>query len=86
MNQRIETYGLTRHGMNGKCGLATDFHPAFDTDGRASRSQSRYTVLLDSGKAFKAKICNVRAEVALADSVRPKAKGKGKKGRGKGGK
>ena len=40
---------------------------------------SRYTVHLDSGETYKVKSGNVRAERAG-----PKAKGKGKKGRGKG--
>ena len=44
--------------MNGKCGVATDFHPMGGPD---SPSTWRYTVQLDSGEAFKLKLANVRA-------------------------
>ena len=59
MDQRVEIHGTSRTDMNGKCGVATDFHPM---GGQHDRSQDRYTVRLDSGEAFKVKPANVRAE------------------------
>jgi len=56
MDQRVEIHGTSRTDMNGKCGVATDFH-SFPAD----RSQDRYVVRLDSGEAFKVKLENVRA-------------------------
>ena len=70
MDKRVEIHGTSRADMNGKCGVATDFHYY---DYREDRSKSRYTVQLDSGEAFKVKPASVRAE---------RKKGKGKKGRG----
>ena len=54
MDKRVEIHGTSRADMNGKRGVATDFHA--DT--------WRYTVHLDSGVAFKVKRANVRAEGA----------------------
>ena len=87
MDHRIEIHGTTRHDMNGKRGIATDFSPSFvNADGDVALSQSRYVVTLDSGERFRVRVEQVRAEPAgAADGARPKAKGKGKKGRGKGG-
>ena len=89
MGQRVEVYGTSRHDMNGKRGLATDFHAI---GGFNDRSHDRYTVLLDTGETFKIRPANVMAERAeeqagaVSGGVRPpKGKGKGKKGRGKGG-
>ena len=82
MGKRVEIHGTSRADMNGKRGVATDFH--WDED----RSKRRYTVRLDSGEAFKLKPANVRAEgVGGASGGRKekgkgKGKGKGKKGRG----
>ena len=77
MDKRGEIHGTSRADMNGKCGVATDFHWYEDT------SKWRYTVQLDSGEAFKLKPANVRAEGTGGASVAGKAKkGKGKKGRG----
>ena len=45
-----------RPEINGKHGVATDFHWHED------ESKPRYTVQLDSGEAFKLKPSNVRAE------------------------
>ena len=72
--------------MNGKRGVATDFHPMDPND----PTTWRYTVQLDSGEAFKLKTANVRAEGAGGGSGgggaggggKAKGKGKGKKGRG----
>ena len=58
MDKRVEIHGTSRADMNGKRGVATDFH--CDKD----RSKWRYTVRLDSGEAFKLKPANVRAEGA----------------------
>ena len=70
MDQRVEA--------NGQHGVATDFH-CFPGD----RSRDRYSVLLDSGETYKFRPAGVRAErVGAAGGARPKAKGKGKKGRG----
>ena len=78
MDKRVEIHGTSRADMNGKRGVATDFH--FDPD----ESKDRYTVQLDSGEAFKLKPANVRAEGAGgggAGAGAGKAKGKGKKGK-----
>ena len=58
MDKRVEIHGTSRADMNGKRGVATDFH--YDKD----ISKWRYTVQLDSGEAPKAKLANVRAERA----------------------
>ena len=77
MDKRVEIHGTTRADINGKCGVATDFHWYED------QSKWRYTVQLDSGEAFKLKPANVRAEGTGGASGAGKAKkGKGKKGRG----
>ena len=76
MDKRVEIHGTSRADLNGKCGVATDFHP-MDLD---DRSTWRYTVQLDSGEAFKLKPANVRAE-GTGGAGKGK-KGKGKKGRG----
>ena len=77
MDKRVKIYGASRADMNGKRGVATDFHP-MDSD---DTTTWRYTVKLDGGEAFKVKPANVRAEGAGGAG---KAKGRGKKGRGKG--
>ena len=67
--------------MNGKRGVATDFHPLGGAQG--DQTTWRYTVQLDSGGAFKLKPANLRAEGGGASSDgKAKRKGKGKKGRG----
>ena len=73
MDKRVEIHGTSRADMNGKRGVATDFHWYEDDVGKW-----RYTVKLDGGEAFKVKPANVRAEGAGGAG---KAKGKGKKGR-----
>ena len=72
MDKRVEIHGTSRADMNGKRGIATDFH------------HDRYTVQLDGGEAFKLKPTNVRAEGTGDASGTGKGKnGKGtKKGRG----
>ena len=83
MDKRVEIHGTSRADLNGKCGVATDFHIV----GLDDTTIWRYTVELDGGEAFKLKPTNVRAEGAGggggggggADAG--KAKGKGKKGR-----
>ena len=73
MDKRVEIHGTSRADMNGKRGVATDFH--FDPD----KSKARYTVQLDSGGAFKLKLTNVRAERTDAGMGPGKLTGKGKK-------
>ena len=76
MDKRVEIHGTSRADMNGKRGVATDFHWYED------QSKRRYTVQLDSGEAFKLKPANVRAEGTGGASGAGKGKkGKGKKGR-----
>ena len=62
MDKRVEIHGTSRADMNGKRGVATDFHPFYAPDGGVIRESSRYTVQLDSGEAFKLKRANVRAK------------------------
>ena len=76
MDKRVEIHGTGRADINGKRGVATDFHWYED------ESKWRYTVQLDSGEAFKLKPTNVRAEGTGGASGAGKGKkGKGKKGR-----
>ena len=82
MDKRVEIHGTSHADMNGKRGVATDFHWHED------KSKWRYTVKLDGGEAFKLKWASVRAEGAVGGSGgggagTGKAKGKGKKGRKK---
>ena len=86
MDKRVEIHGTSRADLNGKRGVATDFHFLADD------TTWRYTVKLDGGEAFKLKRANVRAERAgggsggaegaRAGKVKGKGKGKGKKGKG----
>ena len=78
MDKRVEIHGTSRADMNGKRGVATDFHPMGGL--QSDRATWRYTVQLDSGEAFKLKPANVRAE-GTGGAGKAK-KGKGKKGRG----
>ena len=81
MDKRVEIHGTSRADMNGKRGVATDFHPMNLGD----RTTWRYTVKLDGGEAFKVKPANVRAEGAGGGAGKAKkGKGKGKKARGGG--
>ena len=81
MDKRVEVHGAGRADMNGKCGVATDFHCY-----QADRTKDRYTVQLDSGEAFKVRLASVRAEGAGGgggtSAGKAKGKGKGKKVRG----
>ena len=77
MDKRVEIHGTSRADINGKRGVATDFHYY-----RGDESKWRYTVQLDSGEAFKVKPANLRAEGAKGGGAGGgKAKGKGKKGK-----
>ena len=84
MDKRVELHDTSRADMNGKRGVATDFHPI---GGLSDRTKDRYTVKLDGGEAFKVKPANVRAEGAGGGdgggggAGAGKAKGEGKKGR-----
>ena len=74
MDKRVEIHGTSRADMNGKRGVATDFHWYED-----DKSKCRYTVQLDSGEAFKVKPVNVRAETGSDSASGGKG---GKKARG----
>ena len=82
MDKRVEIHGTGRADLNGKRGVATDFHPM---GGFHDRTKDRYTVKLDGGEAFKVKPANVRAEGGGGGggggTGSSKAKGKEKKGR-----
>ena len=54
MDKRVEIHGTSRVDINGKRGVATDFHY-----NREDESKWRYTVQLDSGEAFKLKLANL---------------------------
>ena len=75
MDKRVEVHGTSRGDINGKRGVATDFHSIPDD----TPNDRRYTVQLDGGEAFKVKLANVRAESTDDAS----GAGKGKKGKGK---
>ena len=81
MDKRVEIHGTSRTDMNGKRGVAIDFHPMDLQD----PTTWRYTVQLDSSVAFKLKLANVRAErtggVSGTNGEGKAKKGKGKKGR-----
>ena len=79
MDKRVEIHGTSRADMNGKRGVATDFHPMGGPQG--DPTTWRYTVQLDSGEAFKLKPANLRAEGMGVGAGGGKAKGKGKKGK-----
>ena len=84
MDKRVVIHGTSRVDMNGKCGVATDFHPTDPKD----RTTWRYTVKLDSGEEYKLRPERLRAEEEGARGgrgARPKKKsGKGgKKNRGR---
>ena len=86
MDKRVEIHGTSRADMNGKRGVAIDFHPV----DREDDTTWRYTVKLDGGEAFKVKWTSVRPEKSRGGggggggAGTGKAKGKGKKRRGKG--
>ena len=79
MDKRVEIHGTSRADMNGKRGVATDFHWCED------QSKWRYTVQLDSGEAFKIKPANVRAADTTVHPTKKKGRDEGE-GKGKGGK
>jgi hypothetical protein len=51
MGKQVEIHGTSQADMNGKCGVATDFHPMDDDD----PTTWRYTVKLD-GQPFHFKV------------------------------
>ena len=84
MDKRVEIHGTSRADMNGKRGVATDFHIIDHNDpvgGFDDRTKDRYTVQLDSGEAFKVKPANVRAEGAGGGAGAGKGKARGKNGK-----
>ena len=79
MDKRVEVHGAGRADMNGKRGIATDYHCY-----RADRTKDRYAVQLDSGEAFKVRPASVWAEGAGGGGGgggTGAGKAKGKKGR-----
>ena len=85
MDKRVVIHGTSRADMNGKCGVATDFHLMDPKD----PTTWRYTVKLDSGEEYKLRPERLRAGGAsgggAGGGARPKKKsGKGgKKNRGR---
>ena len=80
MDKRVVIHGTSRADMNGKCGVATDFHPLDIKD----PTTWRYTVKLDSGEEYKLRPERLRAEeegrAGAGGGARPKKKsGKGGK-------
>ena len=79
MDKRVEIHGTSRTDMNGKRGVAVDFHWHEEDQGKL-----RYTVQVDGGEAVKVKPANVRAEgTAGAAGAAGSAKGQGKEKKGK---
>ena len=76
MDKRVEIHGTSRTEMNGKRGVAVDFH-CFPAD----RTKDRYAVQLDSGEAFKVKPASVRAGADGA-VARPRTTERGRRGDG----
>ena len=55
MDKRVEIHGTSRADMNGKRGVATDFH----TVNGDTPKDRRYTVQLDSGEVFKLSLIHI---------------------------
>ena len=72
MDKRVEVHGTSRPDINGKRGVATDFHWY-----KGGSSKWRYTAKLDSGEALELKRENVRAEGTGVASGAGKGGGKG---------
>ena len=60
MDKRVEIHGTSRTDMNGKRGVAIDFHTIGGLGGDCAAW--RYSVQLDSGETVKLKRPHVRAE------------------------
>ena len=58
MDKRVVIHGTSLADMNGKCGVATDFHPMDLED----RTTWRYAVKLDSGEEYKLRPERLRDE------------------------
>ena len=82
MDKRVVIHGTSRADMNGKCGVATDFHPMDPKD----PATWRYTVKLDSGEEYKLRPERLRAEEERAGAGRAGGGARPKKKSGKGGK
>ena len=83
MDRRVEIFGASRQDLNGKRGVAIDYH-AIGFVMEQSRSYDKYTVRLDNGEEVMLRPREVRVE--RVEAAGGKGKGKGKKGRGKRGK
>ena len=77
MDKRVEIHGTSRADINGKRGVAADFH------WYEAKSKWRYTVQLESGEAFKLKPANVHADLRAEGTGGASGTGKAKKGKGK---
>ena len=67
MDKRVMIHGTTRADMNGRCGVATDFHPMDNKD----HTTWRYTVKLDSGEVCMLRPGRLRAEQAGKELKHP---------------
>ena len=81
MDKGVVIHGTSRADMNGKCGVATDFHP-MDPDG----TTWRYTVKLDSGEEYKLRPERLRSAEEEGAGARAGGGARPKKKSGKGGK
>ena len=78
MDKRVVIHGTSREDMNGKCGVATDFHLMDRNDPAADR----YTVRLDgSGEEFKLRPDRLRAGGSAGARTKKKGGKGGKKNR-----
>ena len=76
MDKGVVIFGLTRQDMNGKRGLATDFHIV---GGPTDRTMWRYTVKLDSGEKFKvSRPTSGLRQRAMAAGLRRRWQGQGR--------
>ena len=56
MDKRVEIHGTSRADMNGKRGVAIDFHPVGGPD---DPTTWRYTVQLDESNQLRVKLANL---------------------------
>ena len=66
VGQRVEIHSTSREDINGKCGVATEFH---QVGGASDRTKDRYTVTLHDGEAFKLKPTNLRVLTLVGQRV-----------------
>ena len=86
MDKRVVIHGTSRADMNGKRGVATDFHPM---GGPTDRTADRYTVKLDNGEEYMLRPERLRVEseegTGAGGGARPQKKSEkgGQKNRGR---